>query len=197
MYAFLEGIFIPVTPTNIIVNVGGVGYDIQISLHTFDKIQNLEKGRLLIYQKVSEDSLTLFGFFDDVEKQLFTQLITISGVGAGTARMMLSGMQPHEIIAAIANGDVKTLERVKGIGAKTAQRIVLELRDKISKQELTNPITTSGAFASNNFKNDALNGLMNLGISKNLASQAIDKVMKADAEVNDVQELLKRALKNI
>jgi holliday junction DNA helicase RuvA len=197
MYAFLEGLFLPVTPTNIIVNVGGVGYDIQISLHTFDKIQNLEKGRLLIYQKVSEDSLTLFGFFDDVEKQLFTQLITISGVGAGTARMMLSGMQPHEIIAAIANGDVKTLERVKGIGAKTAQRIVLELRDKISKQELTNPITTSGAFASNNFKNDALNGLMNLGISKNLASQAIDKVMKADAEVNDVQELLKRALKNI
>jgi holliday junction DNA helicase RuvA len=197
MYAFLEGIFIPITPTNIIVNVGGVGYDVQISLHTFDKIQSLPKGRLLIYQKVSEDSLTLFGFFDEIEKQLFTQLITISGVGAGTARMMLSGMQPHEIIAAIANGDVKTLERVKGIGAKTAQRIVLELRDKISKQELTNPITTSGAFAHNNFKNDALNGLMNLGISKNLASQAIDKVMKADADVNDVQELLKRALKNI
>jgi holliday junction DNA helicase RuvA len=195
MYAFLEGIFIPKTPTNIIVNVGGVGYDVQISLFTFDKIQSLEKGKLFIYQKVSEDSHTLFGFFDEKEKALFLQLISITGVGAGTARMMLSGMQPQEIVNAIANGDVKTLERVKGIGGKTAQRIVLELRDKIGKNEMLNGMEI--LTPHNNFKNDALNGLMNLGISKNVATEAVNKALKLEPTINDVQELLKKALKNI
>jgi holliday junction DNA helicase RuvA len=107
MIAFLEGNFIHKSAANIIIDVNGIGYDVNISLHTFSKIQNLTKGRLLTYLKIAEDSHTLYGFYDDIEKTIFMQLISISGVGAGTARVMLSGMQPTEIANAIGNGDVK------------------------------------------------------------------------------------------
>jgi holliday junction DNA helicase RuvA len=195
MIAFVEGGFTHKAPGITLVNVNGVGYEVNTSLYTFDKIQNLATGRLLTYLKISDDGHTLYGFYDQTEKTLFTQLISVNGVGAGTARMMLSGMQPNEIVAAIANGDVKMLERVKGIGAKTAQRIVLELREKISKIDIT--MVAANSSPDNILRNDAFNALVSLGIARLAAVEAVNKVLKADDSVNDVQDLIKRALKNI
>jgi holliday junction DNA helicase RuvA len=195
MIAFVEGNFMHKSPACTIVNVQGVGYEVNISLYTYDKIHQLDKGRLLTYHKVSEDSQALYGFADEVEKNIFILLISINGVGPNTARVMLSGMAPSEIAQAIANGDVKTLERVKGIGAKTAQRIVLELREKISKLNLN--IELNNNAGSNNLKTDALNGLISLGIARNTATDAINKALKQNENVEDVQALLKLALKNL
>jgi holliday junction DNA helicase RuvA len=196
MIAFVEGQFIHKSPANTIVNVNGVGYDVQISIHTFDKIQNLTSGRLYTYLKISEDNHSLYGFFEEYEKSIFLNLISISGVGAGTARMMLSGMQASEIVQAIVNGDVKSLERIKGIGAKTAQRIVLELRDKLSKTDMPTASQAYG-WAQNNIKTDTLNALMSLGIARPTAAAAIDKALKQQPDVQEVQALIKLALKNI
>ncbi len=195
MIAFLEGNFIHKSPANIIVDVNGVGYDVNISLNTFSKIQKLAKGRLLTYLKVAEDSQTLFGFFDDMEKTIFMQLISVSGVGAGTARMMLSGMQPSEIANAIAGGNVKALERVKGIGAKSAQRIILELKDKMSKLDVN--VSSGAPMVHNNLKQDALNALISLGIAKGTAEIAVSKALHHHPEESKIEELIKLALKNI
>jgi holliday junction DNA helicase RuvA len=195
MIAFLEGLFIHQSPTNIIINVNGVGYEVHISLHTFGKIQQLTKGRLLTYLRITENEHSLFGFFDDVEKQLFLQLISVSGVGASTARVMLSGATPAELSNAIANADEKTLERVKGIGAKTAKRIILELKDKVS----TTAAISEGfsSLPQNNLQNDALHALISLGIAKSAATEAVRKAAKANPETENLQELIKTALKNI
>jgi holliday junction DNA helicase RuvA len=195
MIAFLEGQFVHLSPTNIIINVNGVGYDVHISLHTFGKIQNLQKGRLLTYLRISENEHSLFGFFDDIEKQLFLHLISVSGVGASTARVMLSGASPSELANAIANGDEKTLERVKGIGAKTAKRIILELREKVAKSEVAQEGFSS--LPQNNLQNDALNALISLGIAKSAASEAVRKAVKAYPDADNLQEIIKLALKNI
>ncbi len=195
MIAFLEGNFIHKSPANIIVVANGVGYDVNISLHTFSKIQSLDKGRIYTYLKISEDSHTLFGFFDEVEKSIFMQLISISGVGAGTARMMLSGMQPEEIMHAIGTGDVKSLEKVKGIGAKTAQRIVLELKDKVAKVDIIGGHQPT--VPHNNLKQDALNALMSLGIAKATAEIAVSKAIHRNPEAAQVEILIKLALQNI
>jgi holliday junction DNA helicase RuvA len=195
MIAFLEGLFIHLSPTNIIVNVNGVGYDVHISLHTFGKIQNLPKGRLLTYLRISENEHSLFGFYDDVEKQLFLHLISVSGVGASTARVMLSGATPAELANAIANGDEKTLERVKGIGAKTAKRIILELREKVAKSDVVQEGFSS--LPQNNLQNDALNALVSLGIAKSAATEAVRKAIKAAPDTDNLQDIIKLALKNI
>ncbi|MCX8471849.1 MAG: Holliday junction branch migration protein RuvA [Bacteroidota bacterium] len=195
MIAFLEGTFIHQSPANIIVNVNGVGYDVNISLYTFGKIQNLSKGRLLIYLRISENEHSLFGFYDDAEKNLFLHLISVSGVGASTARVMLSGAAPAELANAIALGDEKTLERVKGIGAKTAKRIILELKDKVGKSDIV--MEGFSSLPQNNLQNDALNALVSLGIAKNTAAEAVRKALKVMPEMQDVQELIKQALKNI
>jgi Holliday junction DNA helicase RuvA len=195
MYAFLEGEFIFKSPANVLVNVNGVGYDVQISLSTYDRIHNLQKGRLLTYLRVSEDAHTLYGFHDEVERTLFLHLLSVSGVGASTARMMLSGMGPSELAQAIVNGEEKILQAIKGIGAKTAQRIILELKTKLSKQE----ILTSNLTGTNQTKSstDALNALISLGISKNSAQEALKKALAQDPLLEDTQELIKLALKNI
>ncbi|MFM2387279.1 MAG: Holliday junction branch migration protein RuvA [Bacteroidota bacterium] len=194
MIAFVEGGFVHKAPGVTWVNVNGLGYEVNTSLHTYEKIQNLSQGRLLTYLKVSEDAHTLYGFYDQAEKNLFTHLISVNGVGAATARVMLSGMQPNEIANAIASGDVKLLERVKGIGAKTAQRIVLELREKIAKSDI---LGSEIASPENNLKTDAFNALVSLGIARNNAADAITKVLKNDPQITDVQELIKLALKAI
>jgi holliday junction DNA helicase RuvA len=196
MIAFLEGQFIHQSPANIIVNVGGVGYDVHISLHTFSKIQQLQQGRLLTYLRISENDHSIFGFFDDVEKNLFLHLISVSGVGASTARVMLSGAAPDELANAIAQGDEKMLERVKGIGAKTAKRIILELKDKVAKSDIISE--GFNKLPKNNLQNDALNALVSLGIAKNTAAEAVKKAAKLLPEdTTDVQQLIKLALKNI
>src|SRR6476659_4629068 len=140
MIAFLKGNFLHKTPASVEVDVNGVGYDVQISLNTYSKILNLEQGTLYTHLLVREDAHILFGFFDAVEKEMFQQLIGVSGIGASTARVMLSYMKPEELARAIVSGDVRTLEGIKGIGKKTAERIVLELRDKLAKQSMVTNI---------------------------------------------------------
>ena len=133
MIAFLKGNFVNKTPANVIVEVQGVGYDVQISLNTFSAISQLDNGLLYTHLQITENAHTLFGFATVNEKLLFLQLISVSGVGASTARMMLSGMKPEEIIKAIVQSNTAQLEKIKGIGRKSAERLIVELKDKLAK----------------------------------------------------------------
>src|SRR5688572_30175208 len=134
MIAYLKGDFVHKSPAVVHVDVNGVGYEVQISLHTYTKIQSLDKGQLFTSLLIREDAHILYGFFDIAEKEIFMQLIGVSGIGASTARVMLSYMKPEELVRAIVSGDTRTLESVKGIGRKTAERLVVELRDRLARQ---------------------------------------------------------------
>ena len=197
MIAFLQGNFIQLTPAKLIIDVGGVGYEVNISLNTYEAISKKEKGMLHTYLHITENAQVLFGFFDPQEKDLFLQLISVSGVGASTARMMLSGMQPQEIISAIVQGDARQLEQIKGIGKKSAERLVLELRDKLSKINIIN--NPAGGFAVSN-KNtppqDAIQALISLGIQKAVAEKAVDKTIQTSGTLLTLESLIKAALKN-
>ncbi len=194
MIAFLRGNFVNKTPAVVHVDVNGVGYEVLISLNTYSKIQGLEKGMLHIHMHVREDAQILFGFFEPAEKDMFIQLIGISGVGAATARMMLSSMKPEEIARAILNNNSKQLESIKGIGKKTAERIVLELRDKIAK---TMPESNISPLINNTLERDALNALIALGIARPIAEQALRKVMTANPDQSKVEDIIKQALKTL
>lgn len=194
MIAYLTGKFSYKSPTVAYVDVHGVGYEVNISLNTYSKIEGLTEGKLFTFLQVKEDAHTLYGFFDLAEKEMFTQLISVSGVGASTARMMLSGMKPEEIRNAIMMKQTSTLESVKGIGKKTAERIVLELKDKISKITTT---TAGFVNAGNTLEQDALNALVALGISRPAGEQAIKKVVISEPSINTLESLIKKALKAI
>jgi holliday junction DNA helicase RuvA len=194
MIAYLSGKFSYKTPAVVYVDVQGVGYEVNISLNTYSHIQSLAEGKLFTYLQVKEDSHTLFGFFDAIEKEMFVLLISVSGVGAATARMMLSNMKPSEISNAIVMNNSKLLENIKGIGRKTAERLVLELRDKVSKLSSSVP---GIEFVGNTLEQDALNALVALGISKPVAEQSIKKIIIADPAVNNLEVLIKKALKAI
>jgi len=193
MIAFVKGTYINKSPAQVIVDVNGVGYELQISLNTYSHISEKESGRLFTYLHITENAQTLFGFFEQAEKDLFLQLISVSGVGASTARMMLSGMKPDEIIKAILLGNAKLLESIKGIGRKTAERLILELKDKLGKLP-QGGATVPGGFV-NNIEQDALNALMALGIAKPVAEAALRKVKQSDT--SNLEELIKTALKNL
>lgn len=193
MIAFLKGHFVTKNPAYVYIDVNGVGYDVQISLHTYSKIQNLESGLLHTSLLIREDAHILFGFFDLAEKEMFHHLISVSGIGASTARMMLSYMKPDEIAKAIIQGDTRTLEGVKGIGKKTAERMVLELRDKLAKQPLEINISP---MKNNTLQQDALNALTALGISRQAAGQALEKAMAVNPNLS-VEELIKKALRTL
>jgi len=190
MFAYLDGKFVHKSPAVVHVDVNGVGYEVQISLNTYSKIQNLEKGILQTCLLIREDAHILYGFFDKSEKEMFLHLISVSGVGATTARMMLSYMKPDEIIRAIVTGDSHTLERVKGIGKKTAERLVLELKDKMTKQPFD---TNISAMKNNTLHTDALNALMALGIARNTADQAIQRVSQSDPSLTSLEDVIKKA----
>ncbi len=195
MIAFVRGKFSRKTPSQVIVDVNGVGYELQISLHTYSHISNKDEGQLVTYLHITENAQTLFGFFAQDEKELFLQLISVSGVGASTARMMLSGLNPAEIIKAIVQGNTKLLESVKGIGRKTAERLVLELREKLGKISLEN-----AAAGSNNYRSveqDAVNALVGLGIGKPMAESAVKKVSDSAKEILSLEDIIKQALKNL
>lgn len=195
MIAYLTGKFTYKSPTTVYVDINGMGYEVNISLNTYSKIQSLNEGKLLIYYQVKEDAHTLYGFFDATEKEMFTLLIGVSGVGASTARMMLSGMKPDEITTAIALNNPKTLESIKGIGKKTAERLVLELKDKIGKVSEVQLISDTSL--NNTLPLDALNALVALGISKPVADLAIKKVIQSENSISNLEELIKKALKAI
>ena len=194
MYAYLEGKFTMKNPAQVYVDINGVGYELNISLNTYTHIQNLHEGKLFTYLQIKEDGHILYGFFDKGEKEMFIQLISVSGVGAATARMMLSHLKPEEVSKAIVQNNVKLLESVKGIGKKTAERLVLELRDKVNKIaiDLTIPST-----ASNRLEQDALNALVSLGISRPQAETAVQKITHNDPNLTNLEELIKKALKAI
>jgi holliday junction DNA helicase RuvA len=195
MIAFLKGSFVRKTPSYVHIDVGGVGYEVQISLNTYSKIQNLEQGTLHTYLIVREDAHLLFGFFDTAEKDMFSQLIAISGIGANTARVMLSYMRPDELSRAIVNGNVKALEAVKGIGRKTAERMIVELRDKLSKQPVEIDLNIS-TDQGNTLRQDALDALIALGINRQAADHAVKKALEHDPSAN-VETLIKRSLQTL
>ncbi|UAY52555.1 Holliday junction branch migration protein RuvA [Ferruginibacter albus] len=194
MYAYLQGRFIDKTPAQIYVDVNGVGYEVNISLNTYSHIQNIEQGKLFTYLQIKEDAHVIYGFFDKTEKELFIQLIGVSGIGAATARMMLSSLKPEEISRAIVQSNVKLLESIKGIGKKTAERLVLELKDKVGKTVAENNIlVTSG----NTLQPDALNALVALGITRSMGEAAVQKVLSLEPHISGLEELIKKALKTL
>lgn len=195
MYAYLKGKFTVKNPAQVYVDVNGVGYEVNISLNTFSHIQQLDEGQLFIHLQVKEDSHTLYGFFDKAEKDIFISLIGVSGIGASTARMVLSSLKPDELTKAIAQGNVKLLESIKGIGKKTAERLVLELKEKISK--ISTDISTSPTLQVNGLQQDIVNALASLGISKNMAEIAVQKIMAAEPNNANLEDLIKKALKSI
>ncbi|MEO8583184.1 MAG: Holliday junction branch migration protein RuvA [Flavitalea sp.] len=194
MIAFLKGNFVRKTPAMVHVEVNGVGYEVHISLNTYSEIVSRDHGTLHTYFQVREDAHLLFGFFEESEKEMFIQLLSVSGVGASTARMMLSAMKPTEIASAIIQGNTKLLESIKGIGKKSAERIILELRDKVHKT--IGPVN-NGALINNSLEGDALNALISLGIARNISEQAISKVRKNDPDLQKIEEVIKQALKYI
>jgi Holliday junction DNA helicase RuvA len=193
MIAYLKGEFVLKSPAVVHLEVNGVGYEVQISLNTYSKIQHLDRGQLHTSLLIREDAHLLFGFFDLAEKEMFQHLLSVSGIGASTARVMLSYMKPDELAKAITQADTRTLEAIKGIGKKTAERMVLELRDKLAKHPIDPNILP---VKNNTLQQDALNGLTALGISRQAAAQAVEKCLQADPRIT-LEELIKKALRTL
>lgn len=193
MYAYLKGKFTHKTPAQVYLDVNGIGFEVNISLHTYTAILPLTEGVLFTHLQIKEDEHVLFGFSDKEEKEIFIQLIGVSGIGAATARMMLSSMKPEEIQQAILVGNTKQLEGIKGIGKKTAERIVLELKDKLGKLDSQN---VNSGLINNTLEQDALNALQALGIPKPAAEGAIKKALSGNSNYN-LEQLIKKALQSI
>lgn len=191
MIAYIKGALVFKSPTHVVIETNGLGYHVNISLPTYEKVQALEECLLHTHFHVKEDSQTLYGFWTVQEKKMFQHLISVSGVGPNTARVMLSSMSYEEIHHAIVQGNVKLLQSIKGIGPKSAQRMILELRDKVAREELP---TVKGALRGNTSFDDALMALTALGISRTMATKALNKA--ANTPANDtVEKLVKAALK--
>ena len=194
MYEYITGTLTEITPTDAIVEAYGVGYDLMISLTTFSKIQNACGGPVKLYtcHLVREDDESLYGFADKMERAVFLQLIAVSGVGPGSARMILSAMTPQEVREAVVTNDVKKFKSVKGIGLKTAQRVIIDLKDKIGKASGEFPFET--ATVASPVRDEALGALTMLGFAKPAVEKTLDKLLKEKSDYT-VEELIKRALK--
>lgn len=194
MFGYLEGKLVGLTPTHTYLDVNGVGYDIQITLNTYELISGKETCLLYTHLQVREDGWVLYGFATESERETFRKLLSISGVGSGTSRLILSSLTANDLSRIVANGDNKALEKVKGVGGKTAQRIILELKGKLS-----DAVTAEfNNLPHNTIESDALNALLGLGISKAMAEGAVKKALSlAGNEVVSVEELIKTALKNL
>jgi Holliday junction DNA helicase RuvA len=195
MIAYLKGKLVHKEPTHVIVEVGGVGYQASISFNTFSDIKDREDIRLSTYLHVREDAHVLFGFSTEAEKSMFLNLISVNGVGPNTAMMVLSSLPPEELKSAILREDAATLQAVKGIGGKTAQRLILELRDKLRKST-SNEIPTLGGTSNNTTRQEALTALMTLGIPRAAAEKSIETVLKKSGNTISLEDLVKQALKN-
>lgn len=190
MFAYLEGPLTYKSPSLLNLDVNGVGYELHITLQTYAKIQQHDRCRLYTHLQVREDAWVLYGFADEEERATFRQLLNISGVGAATARIILSSLTTDELERAVSTEDSRTLEKVKGIGGKTAQRIILELKGKLIKQKNTSTLTP---LVHNTTQEDALIALVNLGISRSAADSAIKKL--GDISSLTLEELIKQALR--
>ena len=193
MITQLKGRMVEKSPTELVIDCNGVGYLVNISLHTFSKLSDSENISLFTHLQVKEDSHTLFGFFEKTERNLFRQLISVSGIGASTARTMLSSLSPNEIQSAIISGNVSTIQSVKGIGLKTAQRVIIDLKDKVSL------ISENDQFIgniNNTNQDEALSALEVLGYSRKQTSRVIEMLLNNSPELS-VEELIKGALKKM
>ena len=194
MIAYLRGKLVHKEPTHVVVEVNGIGYQVGISLHTFSEIKDREDIKLATYLQVREDAHILYGFATDAEKQMFQLLISVNGVGPSTALVVLSYLTPNELKSAIINEDTNALQAVKGIGGKTAQRLVLELKDKMKKEALEETSGIPGT-GRNTLRNEALTALVTLGIAKAAAEKSIDTLLKKSGGTISLEELVKQALK--
>ncbi|MGI4749180.1 MAG: Holliday junction branch migration protein RuvA [Janthinobacterium lividum] len=195
MYDYISGKLAFKCPAYVVIDAGGVGFHINISLHTFSQLSvNENNCKLFVWLHVKEDAHTLYGFAEEGERRLFLHLMSVSGIGANTGRMMLSSITPAEIQQAIIKGDVPLIQRIKGIGPKSAQRIVLELQDKLKKE---GPDSLISVPVNHTVKEEALSALVMLGFAKIAAEKVIDQIVKKDEENLTVEKLIKIALKNL
>lgn len=193
MITHIQGKLVEKYPTHVVIDCNGVGYFINISLHTFSKIPDQESLKLFTHLQVKEDSHTLYGFYSNAEREIFRLLVSVSGVGASTARTMLSSLTPLQVKEAIASNDVAVIQSVKGIGAKTAQRVILDLKDKVLKIYDLDEVS---APQSNTNKEEALSALEVLGFVRKQADKVLQKILMKTPEAS-VEQLIKEALKNL
>ncbi|MBB6239195.1 Holliday junction DNA helicase RuvA [Pedobacter sp. AK013] len=194
MYAYIDGRLTFKNPAYVVVEAGGIGYHINISLNTYSALGDAERCKLYTWLHVKEDAHTLYGFADEGERRLFLHLISVSGIGPNTGRMILSSITPVEIQTAIVKADLPLLQRIKGLGAKTAQRLVLELQDKLKKEGADSLISMP---QHNTVKDEALSALVMLGFAKQTAEKTIDQILKVTEGNLSVEHLIKQALKTL
>ncbi len=193
MIEYIKGHITQITPTYVIIETGGMGYLVNISINTFSLLDGKAEFKILIHEVIREDAHQLFGFAEATEREIFRLLISVSGVGANTARMMLSSLSPGEIEKAIASSDVHVLQGVKGIGLKTAQRIIVDLKDKIGKHAGSGEIFS---LTDNTNREEALSALVMLGFAKSAVAKVLDKIVREEKSLT-VEDMIKRALKNL
>jgi holliday junction DNA helicase RuvA len=193
MYEYIEGSLIEKNPTYCVIETGGIGYFIQITLTTYGQIGTVKHAKLYLHQVVREDAHLLFGFHSKQERDMFRLLLTVSGIGANTARMMLSSLTSGDVHQAILSSNVSLLQSIKGIGAKTAQRVILDLRDKITKEKISGELFP---VQDNRLKEEALSALVILGFNKGEADKVINKILLAEINLS-LEELIKKALKEL
>jgi Holliday junction DNA helicase RuvA len=197
MYSYIEGKLAEKNPAFVIIDVNGIGYMVHISLHTYSFLKDKEKCKLLLHHVVREDAQLLYGFMEEEERNLFQNLISVSGIGANTARLILSSFTPVEIQQAIVSKNVSLLKSIKGIGVKSAERIIVDLKDKFEKVEIS---TEKFTISHNTIKQEALTGLTILGFSKVQAEKAVDKILQtaslSEGEASlKVEVIIRKALK--
>ncbi len=193
MITHIQGRLVEKNPTDVVIDCNGVGYFINISLHTFSELPSSENVKLFTHLLVREDAHILYGFSSVAEREIFRLLISVSGVGASIARTMLSSLAPEQVLDAISQNDIPTIQSVKGIGTKTAQRVVLDLKDKILKVYGLSSISTG---TSNTNKNEALSALETLGFVRKQSDKVVDAIVKENPQAS-VEMIIKQALKNL
>lgn len=193
MIAHIQGRLVEKSPTEVVIDCGGVGYLVNISLHTYSQLPDSENVKLYTFLQIKEDAHTLFGFSEKIERELFKLLISVSGIGGNTARNMLSSLNPRDLLQAIGAGNVKTIQSVKGIGAKTSQRVILDLQEKVLK--LYN-IDEVSIVLSNTNADEALSALEVLGFVRKSAEKVVERITKQNPNAT-VEEIIKLALKNL
>ena len=193
MIAHIQGKLVEKTPTEVVIDCNGVGYHVNISLHTYSLLPKTDFVKLFTHLIIKEDSHSLYGFVEKSEKEIFKMLLTVSGIGAGIARTMLSSLEPKQIIQALASGDVGTIQSIKGIGSKTAQRAILDLKDKVLKIYDLDEVSM---FQSNTNRDEALSALEVLGFVRKASEKIVDKVISQNPDAT-VETIIKQALKNL
>jgi Holliday junction DNA helicase RuvA len=193
MIAHLQGKLVEKNPTEVIIECNGVGYHVNISLHTYSLLPNSDEVKLFTYLQIKEEAHTLFGFVEKSEREIFKMLLSVSGIGASIARTMLSSLDPKQIIQAIASGDLVTIQKIKGIGSKTAQRVLLDLKDKVLKLYDLDEVSM---LQNNTNKDEALSALEVLGFVRKSSDRVVEKIVKENPEAT-VESIIKLALKNL